>query len=241
MKEFNCVLESIPPSKIINKSKVNNLDNFFLALGVIFNDLKGLILFNDLLKEDYTKPVQREISSHAGEYTGIQLQIFKLSVALINEFFSTIKNNKNVVGDIRFKLIEKGLNKEIRKKWDNFLYIIFNPDKNSDNYISKIARIRSNIVYHYDQSGTQLRDSFVKKFFEAPKDDSNRKAYYSIGDTIGLTRFFYCDAMVQGYLNEHLKIDTIGSFEKTNNLMKDMNMVIVNLMKNYYLYKKKNK
>ncbi len=237
MNKFTCNLESIPPSKIIDKSNIDDIDNLFLSLGLIFNDLKGIILFNDLIKKDYEKPIPGEINAHSGEYAGMQLQIMKLSVALIDEFFIVLSKNEDIIKSFRFKLIEKGLNKELKNKWTNILAIALNPNNNSNSYLSKIARVRSNITYHYDHSGTQLRNSFIKRFFDAPKDKSNEKAYYSMGGTIETTRYFYCDAVIHEYINEHLKIESLDYIDKTNKLTRDMSMVIVNLMKSYYKYK----
>lgn len=237
MKEFNCVLESIPPSKIIDKSNINDIDNLFLSLGLIFNDLKGIILFNDILKKEYIKPKDNEISAHGGEYAGIQLQILKLSVALVDEFFLELEKNKEIIKSLRFQLIKNGLNKELKNKWNNIMNIVLNPGKDPNNYLSKIARIRNNIAYHYDHSGTQLRNSFIKRFFDKPKDKSNEKAYYSMGGTIETTRYFYCDAVIHEYINEHLKIESFDYIDKTNKITRDMSMLIVNLMKNYYKYK----
>ena len=241
MEKFKCGLQSIQPTKIIDKSKIDDIDNLFLSFGLIFNDLKGIILFSDILKKEYEKPVPEEISAHSGEYAGIQLQILKLSVALIDEFFIVLEKNKDVIRGFRFKMIEKNLNKELKNKWANILFIALNPKNNSDSYLSKIARVRSNITYHYDHSGTQLRNSFIKKFFDTPKDKSNEKAYYSMGGTIETTRFFYCDAVINEYINEHLKLESLDYIDKTNKVTRDVSMVIVNLMESYYLYKKNKK
>lgn len=236
-ERFNCILESINPSKLIDKNKSDDIDNFFLALGLIYNDLKGLILFNNLLKKNYSEPHPGKIDSHSGEYVGTQVQINKLSVALISELMIVLKNNQKTFKSIRFKLIEKGLPKDIKQRWENILKISTNPDNDSSSYLSRIARIRSNIVYHYDHSSTQLRESFIKFFFETPKSEANKKAFYSLGSTMELSRLFYCDAAASEYLNSHLKFDTVNDFQKTIKIMETMNKVIVNLFKNYFLSK----
>jgi len=238
MKKFNCELENIDPKYLINKTKNDDLDNFFLILGVIFNDLKGLILYSDLIKNNYEEPTPNEISAHLGEYNGIRIQIFKLSVSLIDEFLIVLKNNKDVIGDLKFKLIEKGLNKDLQNKWSDILSIVFDKTKNKNSYLSKIAEIRSNVTYHYDGSRTQLRKFFINRFYDQPKDLSNEKAFYSIGNTIETTRFFYCDAIIHEYINNNLKIESLDYIEKTNKIIRDMSGVIALLLKNYYLYKK---
>jgi len=88
----------------------------------------------------------------------------------MNEFLSFLKNNKNIFSNIRFKLIEKGLNITVKQEWDNILSVL--DDKESDNFLSKIARIRSNIIFHY--SGKELRREYLKYFFEIPKDERNK-------------------------------------------------------------------
>lgn len=241
MKEFNYKLENIAPSFLIDTSKNDSLDNLFLVFGVIFNDLKGLILFSDLVKNTYEKPIPNEISSHLGEYNGVQIQIFKLSISLISEFLIILDKNKDIFNDIRFKLIEKRLDKDLKNKWENILSIALKNTKKSDSYLSSLAQVRSNITYHYDHSGTQLRSSFIKRFFNSPRDKSNETAYYSIGQSIETTRFFYCDAIIHEYVNKNLKIESLDYIKKTNKIMRDMSSVIVILMKNYYFYKEHNK
>jgi hypothetical protein len=192
------------------------------------------MLFLDLFQENYKKPAVDELTANSGQYSSTQNQINRLMVGFMNEFLSFLKNNKNIFSNIRFKLIEKGLNITVKQEWDNILSVL--DDKESDNFLSKIARIRSNIIFHY--SGKELRREYLKYFFEIPKDERNKNAYYSLGMNMRSTQFYYCDAAVGSYLREHLKIGLEDShFNKMGDLIAKTNDTIRFLMEGYLKYK----
>lgn len=247
MKEFEGKYEGIVPSKIIDKNKQTELDNFFLMLGVIFNDLKGLLFFSDLLKNTY-RPLSKEESTgqttsvHLGESAGLNLQVSRLIIGLVNEFFSFLRENETVLRHPRFKLFEKQLNGEMKQMWFEILTIAFGKDISSQDFLFKIARVRGNIVFHYSKSRKEIPMSFLKRFNEEEKTLTNRKAYYSIGGRMENTRFYYCDAAVEEYLREHLMISHQQSyFGNIVAIVGSMNKAIAGLMSEYLSYKKKSK
>ncbi|MEK7644926.1 MAG: hypothetical protein AAB391_01185 [Patescibacteria group bacterium] len=244
MKEFEGKYEGIVPSKILDKDNQTELDNFFLMLGVIFNDLKGLLFFSNLLKNTY-RPLSKEesvgqtTSAHLGEFSGLNLQISRLIIGLISEFILFLRENEKVLNHPRFKLFEKQLDKKMKKPWSEILTITFSKDTSSQDFLSKVARVRGNIVFHYSKSRKEIPASFLKKFNEEKKTSANQKAYYSIGSRMEDTRFYYCDAAVQEYLKEHLTIDPGQShFSDIVAIVENMNQAIAGLLHQYISYKK---
>jgi hypothetical protein len=218
MEEFQGNLSKIEPQKIINKSKDNDFDNFFLVLGLIYNDLKDLLFFSNLFKKTY-KEIKTDgtepPSDHLGHYGGVQNHLNRLMIGLISEFLIFLDKNKEVVNSIPFMLFIKNLPPEIKKMWGDMLDAL--KDNNSDSFLSHIARIRSNVTFHYDQSLKELRTGFIKKFYDSPKNQYNKEAFYSLGDNMEKTRFYYSDGAVEEYLNMHMK--TYSEKNYYNNLI----------------------
>lgn len=240
MKEFKGDLKKIEPVKILNNDKKDDLEDFFLVLGMVFNDIKGILLFSSLLKETYRPLEPMETSVHSGEYGGLKLQINKMMVSLISEFLVFIRNNKSIVNNPRFALIIKNSSKEIKSYWD-FIYntAISERSKNKDDFSSRAFIVRNNIVFHYDQSLSQLRQGYIEKFFDSPKDSSNKYAWYSLGSTIEETRFFYCDGAVEQYLKKHLIGNNYNYLEENIKFIDKISNVIFSITKEYIISKNK--
>ncbi len=230
MKEFTGKLKKIKPNILIKKEENNRVDNLFLVLGLIYNDLKGLILWNRLLYENYRNPTSGEISCHSGEFSGMQSQIYRLLISLIGEFLISLQKHKDTINSIEFRLIEKDLPKNLQDRWKKICAIAFGANnKHTPDFLSRIAEIRNNVTFHYDHSGKVMRKSFIKKFYETPKGSSNNFAFYSLGPKMESTRFYYCDGAIVEYINEHLIKQDENYFENAIKLVGKMNQVIVAL------------
>ena len=110
--EFQGRLRKIYPKRLINPEVKDELQTFFLTLGMIYNDFKNLILFEKLVVENYRKPKKDEVSAHAGEYGGVLIWVHKNFVAYINEFFLFIKENKGIIESNKFQEIISGIGKK---------------------------------------------------------------------------------------------------------------------------------
>src|SRR3990167_7890934 len=115
-KEFPGNLEDISPRHLIDENNKNDIQSFFLILGLIFNDLKGLIFFQKFVEDDYRKPEINEVSVHAGEYNGLMAQADKLLIATVGEFFKFIEENVSVLNSLSFLLLTKRLSPENRNR-----------------------------------------------------------------------------------------------------------------------------
>lgn len=234
-KEFEGELKKISPNKLIQECENSDFDNFFLVLGLIYNDLKDIVFFIDSFNKNY-----REIkldgseppSVHAGHWGGIQNHINRLIIGLISELFIFIDKNKGVINTIKFKLFIKKLPEDARNDWNNLVGVL--DDDKSDDFLSQIARIRNTITFHYDQSLTELRSGFINKFFNKTRDIYSESAFYSLGRTMETTRFYYCDGAVEAYIKQRMGSSPDNNyFNNVKKLIPKINSTIVTMMKIY--------
>jgi len=243
MEKFKGELSWIDPDKLITEDSYNKTESFFLVLGVVFNDLKGLILFEKMLTDYYERPKNGEVTSHVGNYSGTMVQIKKLIASTINEFFIFLKKNSDVFSESEFKQIFNRLSRSDKQLWEAMVAASHRKLPNVTNLLDSIVQIRNNIAYHYYQSGKALRNGYISRFFGKTKDDRNKFAYYSIGDSLEATRFYFSDAAVEESLymaaGKKPKEDIIGDISLKNyqeqviEIIKVMNAAIASLLKNY--------
>lgn len=226
-KEFPGNLEDISPIHLIDEKNKNNLQSFFLILGLIFNDLKGLIFFQKIIEDNYRKPNADETSAHAGEYSGLMVQADKLLIATVGEFYKFIDENRVILSSLQFQLLLKN-NKNLvyKNKWYDLIKL-----GDGSTILSKIARVRSNVTFHYDNSMEELRRGFISSFFLREKGlIQHKRAFYSLGDDMEHTRIYYSDAATQTYINTIVGVDDrVKIIEAIN----DMNQTIQWLLKIY--------
>lgn len=194
---FKGELKYIEPNKLVYKNEHNKTDGFFLGLGVVFNDIKGLLLFEKILTDNFEKPSNDEITSHAGNYGGTRIQIQKLLISTIHEFFKFIEKSDDVFEEDNFKEVMQRLSKTDKQFWDDIVDASHGRFINASELLKSLAQIRSNIGFHYDWNGKIFRRSYINRFFDEIQDDKNKLAYYTIGDTMAETRFFFSDAVIE--------------------------------------------
>lgn len=199
--EFKGDLKWISPDKIIKEGENNEVGGFFVVLGTIFNDLKDIILFENLVIEKYRKPKADECSDHSGNYNGIMIHLNKLIASIINEFFVLLKENKNVLDTTEFKDILSRIPKSEQETWNGMVAAANDQLLELSDFVKSLIRIRNNLAFHYYQSGKMLSKGFVSKFSNEYIDERNRKAYYSIGENVEETRFYFSDAAVEEALS----------------------------------------
>ena len=118
LKEFIGDVKGISANKLIKKEEVNDLDSFFLVLGLIYNDLKDLLFFLDLFNKTYRQPKldgSEPVTAHLGHWGGVQGHMSRLMISFMSEFLIFLDKNKMVINSIHFQLLEKGLPVNIKK------------------------------------------------------------------------------------------------------------------------------
>src|SRR3989338_10361352 len=133
-KEFKGGLRHIEPSRLIREDTNDLLARFFLVLAVIYNDIKGLTLFEKLVVGTYRKVEPKEVSVHAGEYGGVLTQISKLFISNIREFFVFLKENENILFTLEFKEVFEKTNKNIQNRWKNITDIALDRSPESSDF-----------------------------------------------------------------------------------------------------------
>ncbi|OGY45317.1 MAG: hypothetical protein A2729_00575 [Candidatus Buchananbacteria bacterium RIFCSPHIGHO2_01_FULL_39_14] len=239
-KEFQLgALRHKKPLSLIddNPSNDRDVDRFFLIMALMFNDIKGLVFFDNWLHE-YREPQKEEISGHAGEWHGIKLQRIKLLAAILSEFLNVLEEYKNIINTDPINRYEQQLSRQDKSIWDLFLEVTkIHPTKLSDERIEvfkkMLIQIRANVTFHYYGAGKPLangfRDHFYKKFVNQP-------AYYSAqGTNFYKTRYYYADAAIQSYLESCMTM--AGEADKVLETITDLTVkaskVINGLMEQY--------
>lgn len=233
-EEFVGKLQKIDPKRIIDPKKSNELDDFFLTLALIFNDLKGIVLFERMMIERFRKPEVKECSVQCGEYGGLLVETSKFFGGVINEFFIFLSKNKDIVNSWSFGEILKAINKSERELWEEIINTVFNKIEGASDFSKTLKMIRNHVAFHYYGSHENLRDGFINFFFKKEKIQHNEFAYYSMGEpmTMENTRFYYIDAAEQEYLNS-LSNDYELFKNNVSKMILKMNFTIAALIKEY--------
>jgi len=214
--------------------------NFFLALAMIWNDHKTLMLFWDHMatiipeNSDFDKPQDMPEEPIWGERSGIKVYLEKSLVALVFEFFKTVQKSKSVVDSPAFEALLKKMLPKYRSEWKQLVqYAIEGTTKNS--LLGKaLSKTRSKIVNHYDMG--ELKKGYTRKFFE-----QSFTPYISQGNSMSKTRFYFADAAAQEYY--HSQIEGIGQekfFSDLNTIWFSMNSCISGLIRVFIRTKAKN-
>lgn len=236
-----------PESLISADGEVDDFDSFFLTLSLIFNDIKGLVYFDRFVKSKMPDKFEG-LSSIEGECTGINTQIFKMLASQLFEFMKFLEENKSVVESDRFSLYLRKLSGENKEIWSLLCYVVFSQrdnkiDSSLLDFKKILTQIRSNVSFHYYQSGKPLIDGFREHFFinKKIKKTSRDYAYYSIKKSdFDSNRFYYADAAITGYISKILGIagDVKDISGKIIQLSGFVSLVIVGLL-DIYLEEKK--
>lgn len=229
-QKFKGRLRSKKPQSLIKENQQDYLDDFFLSLALIFNDLKGIILFQDLLNKTYQAPGP-EINEHDGEFGGLNMQIVRILSGLINEFLVLLKEN-SIIDSESFQKRLSHLKPEDQKLW-NELIAVSKARKIKDNpTIYALMMIRGNITFHYENAGKNLRQGYITRFYKKKRSKAlkNLAAYYSLEDSLEATRFYYADAAAE----EYMMIISSG----WNNYMRDINQLVRAIHRSIYFIMK---
>jgi hypothetical protein len=207
--------ELVPLTKFPKNIFLKNRDEdeskfraFILSIAHVYNNFKDLTWWHYQLGKG--KPVSDEINPYYGQYNGMRVQTKRLSLALLCEVLSLIKNNQSVINSWRFKEILKHLEKPIHNTWTLLEETALN--QSTTNNLSKaLQRIRSDGTYHYYQTkGLQVSYS---SYFTSDKGEATEFAYASLGQSLESTRFYFADAAAQTQLDEVLKKHSITEIE----------------------------
>lgn len=228
-------LKHIDPNRLMKDGDRDEVSDFFLQLGLFYNDLKSLTYYSVLIQNQLKDQNLSEVNITNGELAGMRIHLDRLFTGTIHEFFNFLEKNQTIFKKSEFQIVYKKLNRNLRVKWDNIIEIAIEKTSKTSTDISKILLlIRNNLAFHY-QASKLLKRGFIERFFVSVKDKSNETAYYSIGENMKNTRFFYCDAAIQESIqNEIVKVMKFDDYsKKIQETINDINFSIMYLMREY--------
>lgn len=242
--ESEAVLKKIAPSRLVGDKK-DSMEDFFLVLAVIYNDLKGLIHLEKDFMDNHAPPTSGTPSAYLGEYNGMTTQLYKTMAGLVNEFFVFLREHEQLYKEPRFQLMFLKMDPSVRKEWEGILdAALERPNSKKPGTLGyRLMRVRDGVAFHYYQSEKVLRGAF-KDFFHDNTQTNADFAYYSFGENMQDTRFYYADAAVQSYLmktanekgtqNYTTDMAILQAFQsETFSLIRSMNIVLANLLKRF--------
>lgn len=224
-------LRSIDPERIVSRDKATPFEKFMLALALFYNDWKGLAWFREavLLPQ---KPRENVVSTYNGQWTGLSIQIARLQLGMLHELMSLLHGERKLLGEREVTNLIATLPKGSRDAWKTIVAIALEQPGGNSALRKALLRIRNALAFHYDQPKC-LERAFQRFFFESAKAGSDR-AYYSRGETMEGTRFYYADAAA------NLAITGEASVAGTDDISKDatdvgnnLNLALGMMLQNY--------
>jgi len=225
-------LTKINAAELFGASGKDSFQEFILALAVVYNDLKDLIVFQNWLNKK--RPANSDPSPFNGEWLGISLHISRLIFGVLHEFLELLKKSTDVLNSPEFRDLLAETRPRTRGRWKTVVAVA---NGETGSYNSELARslliIRNNFSYHYYQPRSIL-DGFRQRFLSDPKVPKTEFAFCSLGQTVGETRFYFADAAVQGGL-EHFteKFGTPNFSSECLKLIKTVNKTLVEVICSY--------
>jgi hypothetical protein len=193
-------LRELNPKTLIPEEKsageVDDLAGVFITLGLIFNDMKSLILVRDEFFSGYSKP-DGHINFHTGEWSGIDNLFLKTLIGTTYEFLDFLRRNRSIIESPGFLSFESQLSGPNFDTWVSLKAAAFDR-ADSHPFIRIVMRVRHNVAFHY--SLQDLANGFRKHFYGNPENAGTEAAYYVIRKSDFLeSRIFYSDAALAGY------------------------------------------
>ncbi len=167
---------------------------FFLALAVIHDDLKDVVLSQVLLSEI---PVPDPVipSTHRGQYAGLEAHLFRTLVGIMHELLEVIRAHPTVLKGRLFKEVQRVCPKPGKKAWRAIVDAAAG-ELSSDPLNKALFFVRNKVSFHYDVKelarGYQL--AFSQPRFGVPM--------LSRGNNMRESRFYFADAASQAYFFE---------------------------------------
>lgn len=186
-------LKSVTPTQIV-RGEDDKLGRLVIRLAVIFNDLKGMVMFYEYLKA-YPHPSSGEISPYAGQWAGLSTQINRFVCGILNEALKVISDENAVLRSAEFLKLVSKLAEAERTVWNEIIAEANNsPEAKNQTTRAMLARLRNKTAFHYD--GLALLKGF-QQFFAKPTSSYNELGYYSAGEDMDGTRYFFADSATQ--------------------------------------------
>ncbi len=236
-------IKSLDPNRLVG-NREEGYENFFLTLGLIFNDLKDISLFGKLLNERYQPSAPMVVGAHEAEFNGVNVHLNRLLSGVLRECLILIRDSDRIFKTELFKLVLEELPDDVLLVWNEIVSIASGEDIPDEllELRSVLKEVRHGVTYHYDAK--KIREGFIQRFVRTDSTSTNENALYSLGDQVEDTRFYFADAAAEDYVfNQSLgtsetdlevRVTEFREHSKVvRHLLTNVNLVIYRLMKVY--------
>ena len=225
-------LEGINPETVIPRTGTDRGASFFLALALIYNDMKGLLWWHTQA-DKHARP-KGEISAVAGQLAGFTIQIKRLAAGLLHELLETFNEFRDIVLSREMEGLVESLPIDIQGQWNDLINLSnVRKGATASAFARVIRSIRERTAFHYRDRKALVR-GFRKHFYESPPSPYNEHAYVSLGPNLEGSRFYYADAAavaVMGEIAQDLGEDDWQA--QVRDTLRKLNFALVYLLRAY--------
>lgn len=209
LRDFDLApLSRIEPRRVV-RARRDEIDQLFLALALVFNDIKSLTWFEYQLRYGELEDPS-ETTPYNGQRSGFKVQLMRLRAAIVHELLTLLREKQRVVRGVEVSAIVEGINQRARRDWDTLVRMAVGEVEDSG-FARALERIR-HVTFHY-YNPTALADGFEKFFLKDDPREESAAAMYSDGATMEATRFYYADAAALGAVRDQAAQAGAGDFE----------------------------
>jgi hypothetical protein len=227
----------LAPKQAVSADKLvrdhnDTIGRFFLNLALAFNDLKGLVMFEQYLIA-MGRPAVADFGPHFGQWHGTNTQIHRWIAAVLHEVMNTIGASqfKSVLSGKELRGLVAALPPAQRTSWDTLVTVATAP-LNKPGMTSLLMRIRNEAGFHYGYKGIELAKSYRALYCDEAKKNpngANEAAQYSVANDMDGTRFYFADGAAQHLMQSRLASNS-ATIEEIFNLANDVNVALANLI-----------
>ena len=169
----------------------NRVDQLFLALALVFNDLKGMSWFHLQLAQRPAEDAEA-ISGYNGQRTGMLIQSIRMIAGIIHELLELLRKFEDTLKDSEVRRVLGTVDVVARKQWRELVALANGKEGKSSELAKALMRVR-HVTFHY-YNPAALAVGYEDHFLSGRADPASAAAYFSDGETMERTRFYYADA-----------------------------------------------
>ncbi|MEM7138942.1 MAG: hypothetical protein AAF500_20370 [Myxococcota bacterium] len=200
--------QSIPPNQLVGRDEASDLDKLMLMLSLAFNDLKMVAWLYERSREAQVHYISDPSSPEWGQVVGMMVFAQRQMVAIQHETLNLVKRYKKVLDESEFQEIVRRMPPGPTGSWNQIVQAALTDinlkgrggKRRPSDLRGWLQTVRNHVVSHYGQPSDVVR-GYQEFFYEGEKGDHNASAYFSDGQNMEGTRFFYADAAVQKALH----------------------------------------
>ena len=230
-------LVEIDPTQL---APATDVDRCFLALALLFNDLKDLVIIDVWLEGQ--RPEQDKPRPYAGQWAGIANHVRRLGASLLHEFLQLLKKHNELIGSEEFQSLVQQTPRWAQDAWKEFLLLAQAADDDSAKrspLYRALRDIRNWSAFHYAQ-WKPLANAYRTFFIAENKDPGSSYAFVSMGKDMDAIRFYYADAAASSLARVLSEREQLDVQERVNDTMRQLNRALAPVISAYLRQKTNN-